>query len=212
MILFILQIIRFWLRGTLGSRWQPAVLPQGRCVAGHGAARSWAQASAACPQLCPTPSRDGRDLARCCMGPGQPRGPQQPQCNSRGAVGLAVPSTGCRCPCAPHTAGIVQGWHRPCLALGWGCWAVLCRGTARGQCGDCRHTPCCAFPTPAGCPAAQRAPHQGQLLKELWGLAGPGEPGTRPGATAPTPLPVQAVCWGGSPTAPKLLGESSPPG
>lgn len=117
---------------------------------GHGAAHSRAPASAACPQLCPAPSGDGRDLVQ--RPPGHPWGPQQPQCSSRGAVGLAVPSTGCRCPCAPHTAGIVQGWCRPCLALGWGCWVLLCHGTARGQCGDRRHpVPCLPHPTRANC-------------------------------------------------------------
>lgn len=67
----------------------------------------------------------------------------------------------------------------------------------------------CALPAPhthpgsLPCSTALAPAYEGQLIKELWGLARLGEPGTPPGVTAPALRPTRAVVGGGgSPCSP----------
>lgn len=195
MILFILQIIRF-----LAPRSPRGALAASRAAAGTLRGLGTALPAAGLRLLLPAPSCAQHPAGMAGTWCSVPRG--IPGDLSSPSVALGGPwGRRCRAPgAAAHAPRTQQALCRAGAGRAWlwgggaGRWCAMAR---RGDSVVTAGTPCRALPTPAGCLAARRAPHQGQLLKELWGLAGPGELGTRPGATAPTPLPVQAVCWGG---------------
>lgn len=132
---------------------------------------------------------------------------------------------GCAWPRGAHEQGL--GSAAAAAAKGSGAGAAPCHGTASGpamcrkaggRCSDCRcPVPCLhPIPVPPGCVAAPRRHHQpapackDQLVKELWGLARPGELGTPPAALAPALLPTRATAGGALPAAPVLLGLGTP--
>lgn len=178
------------------------------CPGTAGSPAAWH--STACPHvLCHAPGA----AAGGCQGAGAgssrgqlPPAPctQQPLC--RGGAGYAWP----RGAWQPWVGGSAR------QRRGWGDGAVPRHSEGhrdvpqgRGPAQRPQAPRCHALPPVAPCrrPAPAR---EGRLVKELWGLAGPGELGTPPGATAPALLPTPATMLGGLPAVPAQPGTPIP--
>lgn len=87
------------------------------------------------------------------------------------------PCSASLCPQRPHRAAIVPGQRWPCLSPGRP--VSLGRGLQGRAWRECPQVPH-ARPAPCHCHPWHhaRSSREGRWAKELWGLAGPGEPGT----------------------------------